>query len=152
MACEMKKAGIIVNVNPLDVPTLLDKARTHNFDMMLSVWTTSVAPEDYTQIWHSQSWTDNGDNYSGYGTPESDALIDSMKYEMDDTKRIAMDNRFQQMVVNEYPYIFMFNSQRRVAIHKRFGNCEMFFEKPGILLNNLKLLQGSALAKDAVNP
>lgn len=152
MASEMKKAGIIVNVTPLDVPTLLDKARTHNFDMMLSVWTTSVAPEDYTQIWHSQSWTDNGDNYSGYGTPESDALIDSMKYEMDDTKRIAMDNRFQQMVVNEYPYIFMFNSQRRVAIHKRFGNCEMFFEKPGVLLNNLKLLQGSALAKDAVNP
>jgi len=152
MAGEMKKAGIVVNVTPLDVPTVLEKAHTHNFDMMLSVWTTSVAPEDYTQIWHSQSWTDNGDNYSGFGTPESDALIDSMKYEMDDAKRIAMDGRFQQMVVNEYPYIFMFNSQRRVAVHKRFGNCEMFFEKPGILLNNLKLLPEGATVKDAVNP
>jgi hypothetical protein len=66
-------------------------------------------------------------------------------------KRIGMVGRFQQMVVNDYPYIFMFNSQRRVAAHKRFGKCEMFFEKPGLLLNNFQLLNSST-SQNAVNP
>ncbi len=33
-----------------------------------------------------------------------------------------------------------------IAIHKRFGNADMYFERPGVLLNNLKLLSGNAIA------
>lgn len=135
----LKKAGIIMNIVPLDVPTFIEKARSHDFDMLMSVWTTSVAPEDFTQLWHSSSWTDNGDNYSGFGNTVSDALIDSIRYTIDDDKRNEMDKRFQRMVADEQPYIFLFNSLRRVAVHKRFGHVDMYFEKPGLLLNTLKL-------------
>lgn len=128
-----------MNIVPLDVPTFIEKARSHDFDMLMSVWTTSVAPEDFTQLWHSSSWTDNGDNYSGFGNAVSDALIDSIRYTIDDDKRNEMDKRFQRMVADEQPYIFLFNSLRRVAVHKRFGHVNMYFEKPGLLLNTLKL-------------
>ncbi len=152
MAGEMKKAGIVLNINPLEVQTFLENAQMHNFDMLLGVWSTSVSPDDFTQIWHTQSWKDNGSNYAGFGNEASDALIDSIKNTMDYEKRIVLEKRFQQMVTDEQPYIFLFNSQRRTAVHKRFGNCEMFFEKPGLLLNNLKLLDSSPAAKADYNP
>jgi ABC-type transport system substrate-binding protein len=141
MASEFKKAGIVAHVVSLDVSTLMEKARSHDFDMFLSVWTTAAGPEDYSQIWHSSSWNSYGDNYSGFGDATSDALIDSIKFTLNDSARIKLEWRLQQMIVDAHPYLFMFNSQRRVALHKRFGNCEIFFEKPGLLLNNLKLLQ-----------
>ncbi|MBS1764667.1 MAG: hypothetical protein JSS90_06860 [Bacteroidetes bacterium] len=140
-ASELKKAGIVMSIVPLDVPTFIEKARSHDFDMLMSVWTTGAAPEDFTQLWHSNSWSSNGDNYSGFGNAASDALIDSIKYTLDDAQRHDMDKRFQQMVADEQPYIFLFNSLRRVAVHKRFGNVNLYFEKPGLMLNSLQLRQ-----------
>jgi len=49
-------------------------------------------------------------------------------------------HKFQQTVYDEQPVIFLFASIRRNVIHQRFGNVEMYFERPGILLNNLKLI------------
>lgn len=140
LAAELKKAGIVMNIVPLEVPVFLEKARTHDFDMLMSVWTTNVSPDDFTQLWHSSSWSENGDNYSGFGNSTSDALIDSIKFTIDDSLRTAMDKRFQKMVVDDVAYVFLFNSQRRIAVHKRFGNVNLYFEKPGLLLNTFRLL------------
>ncbi|HQO87007.1 MAG TPA: ABC transporter substrate-binding protein, partial [Bacteroidia bacterium] len=140
LAAELKKAGIVMTIVPLEVPVFLEKARTHDFDMLMSVWTTNVSPDDFTQLWHTSSWSENGDNYSGFGNNTSDALIDSIKYTVDDSLRTAMDKRFQKMVVDDMAYIFLFNSQRRIAVHKRFGNVNLYFEKPGLLLNTFRLL------------
>ena len=51
-----------------------------------------------------------------------------------------MSQKLQTLIYNEQPYIFLFAPQRRIAVHKRFGNQEYYFERPGLLLNNLKLL------------
>jgi len=140
IADAMNKAGIKANLNPLDPGTWHDMNVSHNFDMSMGAWGLNFAPEDYTQMWHSSSWSSNGDNYEGFGTPESDALIDSIKYEVDPVKYIPMVKRLQAIIYDEQPYIFTFSSIKRVVCHKRFGNCEMFFERPAILLSSLKLL------------
>ena len=36
-------------------------------------------------------------------------------------------------------YVFLYITKRKFAIHKRFENREMYFEFPGLRLNNLKL-------------
>lgn len=136
------KAGIKVNLNPLDYPVFIGNARIHNYDMMLGSWGQSALPEDFTQLWHTSSWTSNGSNFPGFGNATSDALIDSIKTTMHDSLRNEMSKRFQQMVYDEQPFVFLFASLRRVIVHKRFGNVEFYFERPGLMLNNLKLLQG----------
>jgi peptide/nickel transport system substrate-binding protein len=136
----MYKAGIKVDMNPLDFGPLFENARNHDFDLMIASWGGTFAPEDYTQIWHTSSWATKGSNYGGFGNAASDAVIDSIKYELDETKRIALIKKFQEMVYDEQPYVFMFSSLRRNVIHKRFGNQEMYFESPGNWLPNLKLL------------
>src|ERR1035437_2075907 len=144
---QMYKAGVKANLNPLDASVLMEAAKNHDFDMMVSGWGGTFVPEDFTQLWHTSSWVSGGSNFSGFGNAKSDALIDSIKYTLDDTKRIAMVKRFQEMVYDEQPYIFLFAGLRRSIIHKRFGNQEMYFERPGVWLSNLKLLLNSTLSK-----
>jgi peptide/nickel transport system substrate-binding protein len=141
----MYKAGVKANLHPLDQASMVLAARQHDFDMMLGSWASSVLPEDFTQLWHTSSWTSEGSNYAGFGNAATDALIDSIKYTLDENKRVAMVKRFQAYVYDTQPYIFMFASLRRVIIHKRFGNGEMYFERPGLLLNNLRLLAPGAV-------
>ncbi|MEY3343897.1 MAG: hypothetical protein RL090_1581 [Bacteroidota bacterium] len=133
------KHGIIAELQPLDVTALFANARSHDFDMFIASLGQSAAPEDFTQIWHTASWNSNGSNYSGFGNKQSDALIDSIKSIVDLNKRIPLSHRFQNMVYDEQSMIFLFCSTRRNIIHKRFGNAEMYFERPGIQLNQLIL-------------
>lgn len=139
----MYKAGVKANMNPLDFSVFYDNAKAHDFDMMIGAWAGSYAAEDFTQIWHSSSWASKGSNYGGFGNAGSDALIDSIKYEMNDEKRIGMVKKLQEIIYDDQPYIFMFASLRRNVIHKRFGNQEMYFERPGNWLTNLRLLSNS---------
>lgn len=144
MAEQMYKAGVKAIPTPLDFAVNYTNARSHNYDMMLGVNSGTFTSEDYTQNWHTSSWLNKGSNFSGFGNAASDALIDSIKFMLDDEKRNEMAKKFQAMLYDEQPYIFLFTSQRRVAIHKRFGNQEVYFEKPGVDLGRLKLLTGSS--------
>lgn len=144
MAEQMYKAGVKAIPTSLDFTVNYANARNHNYDMMLAVNSGTFTSEDYTQNWHSSSWLNKGSNFSGFGNAASDALIDSIKFTLDDEKRNEMAKRLQVMIYDEQPYVFLFASQRRVVIHKRFGNQEVYFERPGVDLGSLKLLTGSS--------
>lgn len=137
------KAGIQIELMPMDLRAFLESARQHDFDIMLSSWGGSPFPEDFSQLWHSNSWLNNGSNYSGFGTPESDALIDSIKTEVNDERRNKMVMHFQELIYDDQPYVFLFCSMRRNLVHKRFGNVSLFADRPGMLLNTFKLLSTS---------
>lgn len=150
---QMYKAGVVAILDPLDPSVMVEKASNHNFDMFIASWAGNVFPEDYTQLWHTSAWVSNGSNFTGFGNAETDALIDSIKYTLDPAKSIPMLKRFQAIVYEEQPYIFMFAGVRRNIIHKRFGNQEMYFERPGVWLSNLRLLSnGGAAPKMSANP
>lgn len=139
IAESMGKANIYVMLNPLDYNGFFGAVTGHNFDMSISAWQSSAPPEDFSQLWHSNSWKNNGLNFTGFGTPQSDSLIDSINSCMDEPKRIQLSKRFQEMVYNEQPYIFMFTQTRRVIVSKKWDNLEVYSEYPGVLLNTLKL-------------
>lgn len=148
---QMYKAGVKANLTPLDFAVHYDNAKNHDFDMMIAAWAGNASPDDFAQIWHSESWASKGSNYPGFGDAESDAVIDSIRYNIDDAKRISFVKRLQEIIYEEQPYIFLYASIRRNVIHKRFGNAEMYYERPGVMLNNLKLLApGGSVKTSAV--
>jgi peptide/nickel transport system substrate-binding protein len=150
---QMQKAGASVTPVPLELKIFIQRGQQHDFDMMMGSWSTSCLPEDFTQLWHTSSWRGNGANYSGFGNSGSDRLIDSIKVTLDETKRMAMIQRFQEMIYNDQPYIFLYASLRRLILHKRFGGCEFYSERPGMLLNRCRLLPSSGVTVVAeVNP
>jgi peptide/nickel transport system substrate-binding protein len=137
------EAGIKINCIPMDVMLMFEKAAQHDFDAFLGSWGGNSAPDDFTQLWHTSSWTSGGSNFTGFGTATSDALIDSIKYCVVDSLRLPMVKRFQKIVYDQQPYVFIKSGVRKMIIHKRFGNAAFYFEKPYIILNTLKLLYGS---------
>lgn len=143
MAESMMKAGVKVNITPKEFSNHYDQAKNHDFDAMLASWAGSSVPDDFTQIWHSSSWASKGSNYPGFGNAETDALIDSIKYAIDDNIRVPMVKKLQEKIYDEQPYVFLFAALRRVAVHKRWANQEMYVERPGLLMNNFKLITGS---------
>lgn len=133
------KAGIKATPVAIDFNVALDNLKNHDFDMLVSAWQGVAAPEDHEQVWSTKSWATKGSNFTGWGTAQTDLLIDSMKHELDDAKRKVMSKRFQQMIYDDQPYIFLFSSVRRIAIHKRFGEQEMYYDRQAILLNQFQL-------------
>jgi peptide/nickel transport system substrate-binding protein len=134
------KAGIKATAMSLEQSVMFGNAREHNFDMMLGSWATNSLMEDFTQVWHTQSWTSNGSNYGGFGTTESDSIIDKLKITLDASERAPMIKRFQQIVYDEQPFVFMYALVRRNILHKRLGNAELYNDRPGMLFNNLRVL------------
>jgi ABC-type transport system substrate-binding protein len=144
MADAYRKAGMKVELMAVDYPAWMEAARSMNFDMLLGAWGQSSLPDDFTQLWHSASILTGGNNFSGFGNAYSDALIDSIKTEMNEQKRIQLSIRFQKLMYDEQPVIFLFSSVRRVAIHKRFENIELYFDRPGILLHRLSVISSTS--------
>ncbi|MCF8277332.1 MAG: hypothetical protein K9J17_11425 [Flavobacteriales bacterium] len=134
------EAGIKCNPVQLEFTVLKDKSRNHDFDAALAAWGGSSFAEDFTQIWHTESWASKGLNYGGFGNSESDALIDSIKFAMTEDERFPLVQKLQKLIYDNQPYVFLFASNRTNVMHKRFGNADMYYEKPGIVLNNLQLL------------
>jgi peptide/nickel transport system substrate-binding protein len=138
LAESMQKVNIFARLNPVDYGAFVSLAMGHDFDMSIGAWQSSAQPEDFSQLWHSSSWKSNGLNFTGFGSPQTDALIDSMNLCLEEPKRIALSKQFQKIVYDEQPYIFLFAQTRRVIVSKKWDNFEVYTEYPGVLLNTLK--------------
>lgn len=135
----MQKAKVYARLNPLDYSSFVNNCLQHDFDMSIGAWQGNSQPEDFSQLWSTAAWKNNGLNFSGFGNAQTDALIDSINTCLDDSRRQALSKRFQKIVYEEQPYIFMFVQARRIVLHKTWGQPEVYAEYPGVLLNTLKL-------------
>ena len=135
----MYKAGIVAEPTPMDFSLFYKNAGDHKFDAMLAGWGSSAAYSNPMQLWHTSSWVNKGSNFCGFGDAYSDALIEEANTTLDyKTHRNAL-LKLQAKIYEDQPYVFLYITKRKFAIHKRFENREMYFEFPGLRLNNLKL-------------
>lgn len=125
-----KKIGLDIKVEVREWTVYLDETKAHDFDMYISGWVASTSLGDPKQIWHSESYN-GGSNYVGFGTPESDALIEKLRYNLDEPSRTAQYKRFQEIIHEESPYIFLNAQKNKLAFHKRFDNAKASVPRPG---------------------
>jgi peptide/nickel transport system substrate-binding protein len=138
----MYKAGIVAEPTPMDFTLFYKNAMDHNFDGMLGGWGGSASYSNPMQLWHTSSWVTKGSNFCGFGDAESDALIEEANLTLDpDVHRNAL-LKLQAKIYTDQPYVFLYSSKRKFAIHKRFENRGMYYERPGVMLQNLKLSDG----------
>ena len=135
----MYKAGINVMPSPMDFTLFYKSATDHKFDAMMGAWSGSAGYSDPVQIWHTESWATKGSNFTGFGDAESDSLIRLGNTSFDPEKHLAAIKALQTKIYDEQPYVFIYSANRRIAIHKRFDNANMYNERPGVILGNLSL-------------
>lgn len=127
---EARKVGVNVSVVAQDWSIYIDNQKYHKFEMCYGGWVSTPTPEDCKQIYHTES-SNNGSNYTVFGNDASDALIDSIRVELDDTKRAVMNKRLQALIYDECASIFLYAPLNKVAVHKRFSNAEPSAMRPG---------------------
>jgi peptide/nickel transport system substrate-binding protein len=134
----MYKAGVKLIPDPVDQGEIIKRQAKHNFDMALTGLSGGSVPDDPAQFLDSKSWP-NGDNWTGFGNAETDALIDQTNKVTDESQRIAAMKKLQEKVYEEQPFIYLYSVKRKIVISKKFSNPGMYIERPGVMLNNLKL-------------
>lgn len=136
----MYKAGVVAEPTPMDFTLFYKNAMDHNFDGMLGGWGGSASYSNPMQLWHTSSWVNKGSNFCGFGDAESDALIEEANLTLDPKIHKNALLKLQAKIYTDQPYVFLYSTKRKFAIHKRFDNRGMYFERPGVMLQNLKLL------------
>lgn len=143
------KAGIEANPEPMDFQAFYSNAARHQFDAMLGSWSSTHMPEDPRQLWHTESWMNNGSNFTGFGNDFTDSLIENINQEMDPSRRSSKMRHFQKIVSQDFPCVFLFNATKKTAVHKRFIKPNLFPESPYIELNKLILNRNNGLISPA---
>lgn len=139
IADSYKKIGIIATLKPYDLPTFYEKASQHDFDMILAAWTGANTPDDFSQVWKSTEWANNGSNFVGFGNKFYDQIIDSINTTINENDHSFLVKKMQEIIYEEQPYVFLFLQTKRIICHKKYIKPVFHNSTPAILLNKLRL-------------
>lgn len=120
----MAQANIIVELNPQEWNSMLEKMDARDFDAISLGWGAGGPESDVYQMFHSDSIEGGGDNYISFKNEALDAAIWAARFEVDDQKRYGMWREVHQILHDEQPYTFLFNSRQIRMVDERFHNAD----------------------------
>lgn len=115
---ELRRAGVRMTLNPTEWATFAQRVHDRKFDACMLAWITTPFYDGY-QLWHSSQAKD-GSNYPGFVNAEADKLMEDARVEFDDAKRKVLNDRLQEILHEEQPYIFLYHRPGLVALDARF--------------------------------
>lgn len=142
----LSKIGIECKLNSMDFSAFYQTAYKQDFDALMGAWSESAGYTDPVQLWHTDSWKNKGANFCGFGNDYSDSLITTYNATMDKAKRDELLKALQAEVYNYQPYVFLHSNHRKVAIHKKFLNRNLYSERPGVMVSEFQLDPGFTAA------
>lgn len=80
-------------------------------------WPTNE-PDPYS-FWQSSQTKDPGLNLALFSNPEVDKILDKLRSEADEEKRIELYKNFQQAVTEDIPAIFLYSPNYLYAVNKK---------------------------------
>jgi len=83
--------------------------RGRSFDAILTSENTGADPDPFP-FWHTSQSHDPGLNLTGFSNAESDRLLTQARQTADDNVRVANYQRFQEIINQELPAIFLTRS------------------------------------------
>lgn len=119
-----KKIGIIINpiiLNPTDITN--EVIKTRNYQMLLFGNVLKTNP-DLFSFWHSTERFYPGLNLSLYDNKKADALLESIRKNLDDQSRAEELSKLQTLISNDQPAVFLFSPAYLYVAPKSFGGLE----------------------------
>jgi peptide/nickel transport system substrate-binding protein len=106
LQAQLSQIGINAKIRSLEWGTWLEEEGAGNFDMYICGWIGNIDPDDF---FYAQHHTDQIFNFTGYSNPEVDELLDAGRVETDENARQEIYDQVQQMIIDEAPYIYLYN-------------------------------------------
>lgn len=118
---DLAKSGIEMFVNRYEWAVFINKISNRDFDAVVLGWSNPTFQDDPYQVWHS-SQVAGGSNYVHFVNREADRIIEKAREEFNDERRYALYRRFHEILHEEQPYTFMFNTPELAVVSRRFGS------------------------------
>lgn len=115
------RAGILMKPRPTEWSVMIENIQQKDFDAITLGWTSGIEI-DIFQMFHSTQAMEGGDNFINYSNPELDALIDAARSEVDESKRMALWQAAERILVEDQPYTFLFRRNTLAFVDKRISN------------------------------
>ena len=122
-AHNLKKLGITIRYRTIDISLYLRRARTFDFDMLVSSYPQSQLPgKELVNYWHSSTADQEGSrNYAGIKNPVVDALIEDIVSTSSRSHRVIVARALDRILLHgEYLVPNWYIASFRVAYWDRF--------------------------------
>ena len=117
LKADLEEVGIVVNLRPMEVSVYLSDMRAQKLSMALGGWTPDYL--DPTMWSDYYSYPDRGIAYRiKYDSPEAAKWAKVVASEFDLTKRETAVRNLVQVLVDEVPFIMLYQPQQLVAFSK----------------------------------
>ncbi len=115
---ELRKAGVVMELSPIDWSTYVSRIRAHDFDAgALGMVQVGPFTDLYYQLHSSQA--KDGQNYGQYSNPRVDRLLEQIRSTMDDSARRRMSHELQQILSRDVAMIPLFAMEDRGIVARR---------------------------------
>lgn len=106
--------GVNVDIKQVEWATYLQDLKNHKYQMFEIGWIADYPdPHDFLDILFRSNSLENNSQYSN---PEVDKLLDAAQVERDVNKRMKMYQDAEQMIVNDAPWIPLWNAKSYVLV------------------------------------
>ncbi|MEO1009383.1 MAG: ABC transporter substrate-binding protein [Planctomycetota bacterium] len=123
---EYAKAGIKMELKPIDWSVLADILNRRDFDAITFAWSASAPENDPEQIWHSKSIDNQGDNFIQWANADADRLIEQGRATLDTAERMRVWHQLHEVFHEEQPYTYLFEVPWLRFTTRRSGNIEEY--------------------------
>ncbi len=116
---QWRRAGVELELRPLEIATLFSDVAKGNFQLTYLRWVGANNDPDFFEFaFSSKRFPPDGANRGHYRDPRIDALTDQIRTEMDREKRKALCSEAQKILADDLPYLPLWFADV-VSVHRR---------------------------------
>lgn len=121
--------SIPVELRPAERALLMSQLRAGEVDMYLRPLTGNPDMFNFAPLLHSQFVTSG--NYTGFGTPATDKLIEQLAAAETQERKVHLVRRFQRMMQTESPIVVLYFLRYQIIANRQLTDLQVSPLKPG---------------------
>lgn len=133
------KAGIPVTLLPLEGNVYSQRIDQRDYDMHFRGISGNPFVFNFKPLFHTSFAGPGGLNTTGFGTPESDQLLNQINEAESEADKARLLHRLQEIIQEEAAFLPLYFRKERIAIHSRFTNTKVSGVRPYYDLSSFML-------------
>jgi len=117
------KAGVTLDLDPIDWPLLVKKLDERDFDAVSLGWGGSIESDLYQEFDSSQI-KDRADNFIAYSNPDLDRVVRLARKTVDTEARMKLWHEAHRLLAQDQPYTFLLERMSLRLIDKRIKDVQ----------------------------
>jgi peptide/nickel transport system substrate-binding protein len=121
---QLKEVGISVKIRIVEWSAFVtDFINKRRFDAVILGWTIPLDPDAY-DVWHSSKTSPEELNFVSYKNHEADEMLEKGRSTFNQAERKKYYDRFQEILVEDQPYTFLYVPEELIIISNRIRGVE----------------------------